>query len=467
VKKQVFLVIILLKLAATVVAAIGPQDPFVIRSIILTGNKVTRPGIILRELTFREGDTLSAGSLDKHLVMSRENVFNTSLFNIVKIDTAGIPGATGELAVTVTVIERWYIWPMPYLEFPDHNLNAWLRDPLFSQLTYGVNLRFFNARGRNETLTVLLHFGYNQKYGFTYKTPYINRKKTWGFGFGANAGLNRTLQVANVDNQNVYLAAETGFLQQQYMGYLEVFHRPAWYLHHLLDLSYSYYIFADTLRSVGGFFAQDSSLEQGIFQLYYKIKFDKRDARYYPLEGYYADLELLKSGLFSETVDLFALKSTLKGYWKLARRWHAASGVTARASFPQEQPFYLQEGLGYGRDYIRGYDAYIITGQHFLISKNNLKFSIIPQRVLTLSFIDTPKFSVLPIALYANLFTDLGYVWNPDPAQSGANPLTNSFLLGYGLGLDLATYYDVVIGLNFSLNIQGTPGFFIHFIAPI
>lgn len=466
-KKQVLLFILLLKITAGAGIAAAQGEPYIIRSIALTGNKITRPGIILRELTFRQGDTLTAGSLERHLAMSRENVFNTSLFNIVTVDTAGIPGARGDLAVTVKVIERWYIWPIPYLEFPDRNMNAWFKDPEFSRLTYGANVSFYNVRGRNETLTLLLHFGYNQKYGFTYKTPYINRKKTWGFGFGANAALNRTLQVAIKDDRNIYMDMETGFLQQQYTGFLEVFHRPAWYLHHLLDVSYNYYIFADTLRSVEGFFAQDSALEQGLVQLYYKIKFDQRDARYYPLAGYYADLELLKSGLFSAGVDLFAVKSTLKGYWKLARRWYVASGMTARVSFPEEQPFYLQEGMGYGRDYVRGYDANIIPGQHFLISKNNLKFAIIPPLVLNLGFIRTPKFSVVPLALYANLFTDFGYAWNANQAQSDDNPLANTFLLGYGLGIDLATYYDVVIGLNFSLNIEGVPGFFVHFIAPI
>jgi outer membrane protein assembly factor BamA len=442
-------------------------DSFIIRSITLSGNKITRPGIILRELTFRQGDTLMAGSLDKHLVMSRENVFNTSLFNIVTVDTAGIPGERGDLAVTVKVIERWYIWPIPYLEFPDRNMNAWFKDPDFSRLTYGANVSFYNVRGRNETLTLLLHFGFNQKYGFTYKTPYINRQKTWGFGFGSNAALNRSMQVAIEEGENVYMEAESGFLQQQYTGYAEVFHRPAWYIHHLFDLSYTHFIFADTLRWVPGFFAQETVLEQDLIQLYYKIKFDKRDARYYPLEGYYTDIELLTSAFLQQPLTLFAAKSTLKGYWKLARRWYVASGLTGRVSFPLDQPFYMQEGLGYGRDYVRGYDAYLIPGQHFLISKNNLKFAIIPPLVLNLDFIRTPKFSVVPLALYANLFADFGCAWNASQAQSNENPLSNSFLLGYGIGLDLATYYDVVIGLNFSLNIEGVPGFFVHFIAPI
>ena len=440
---------------------------FIIDRISLEGNRQTRPSIILRELTFREGDRLDAAALSAGLDKSRQNLFNTSLFNVVRIDTSPSGTDPGRISITVHVIERWYIWPIPWLEFPDRNINAWLEDPLFSRLTYGVNLTFFNFRGRNETLTLLLHFGYNQKYGFTYRTPYINKKQTWGFGFGANAELNRTLEVANSDNENVYLEVPTGFLRQGYSGYAEAFHRPAFYLYHTLGLSYTHYIFADTLRSVEDYFAQDTSLRQSLIGLSYKIKYDRRDEKYYPLTGYYADVSLTGGFFTGSSEDIFAVKSSLKGFWRLGRRWYAASGITGRSSFPGDQPFFLREGIGFGRDYLRGYDQYIITGQHFLYSKNNIKFAILPQRVLNLDAIRSQKFAVIPYALYLNLFADFGYVWNSDLSQSAANPLTNEFLFGYGLGLDFTTYYDVVIGVGFSMNIQGTPGASIHFIAPI
>lgn len=468
-QRILFLILFSWSLASpgTALASIDTTSFFHIRSIALKGNKITRPGIILRELTVQQGDTIPCTALPGHLLKSRENLFNTSLFNVVAIDTSGIPDNPGDLDILVTVIERWYIWPIPYLEFPNHNFNAWMKDPLFSHLTYGINLTFYNARGWNETLTLLLHLGYNQKYGFTYKVPYLNRRKTWGFGFGAEAGLNRTLQVSVEKNHNVYMATGNGFLQQHYMAFAEVYHRPAWYVYHTLNVSFNQYVFADTLRMYEGFFAQDTSLRQHFFSLWYKIKIDRRDVRFYPLKGYYADLTLTKHGFSSTPADLFVFQTTLKGFWKLSRRWYFASGVTAKASFPDEQPFFLAEGLGFGRDYVRGYDSYIIPGQHFLISKNNVKFALLPERQANLKFIGSPKFSVIPLALYLNLFTDFGYVWNHNQMQRSANSLTNTLLFGYGLGLDFTTYYDLVIGVNFSLNLQGVPDASIHFIAPI
>ncbi|HNW76818.1 MAG TPA: POTRA domain-containing protein [Bacteroidales bacterium] len=439
---------------------------FTIGKITITGNKITRPSVILRELTFREDSVLAASVLAADIQKSRENLFNTSLFNTVDIDTAAVPGSPGVLEVTIRVIERWYFWPIPYLEFPNRNINAWLRDPLFKRLTYGANISFFNSRGRNETLTLLLHFGYNRKYGFTYTVPYVNARKTWGIGFGADAALNHALQVSVGDNHNKYLETGSHLLQQHYSAYAEVTHRPAWYLYHTLNVSYHNYVFDDTLRSVTGFFAGDSSLYQQFVTLSYKIKLDKRDVRFYPLKGYYADLILTKPGIGGGYHDLFSAQANLRGYWNPFSRWYLAAAVTVRLSSPEVQPFFLQESHGTGRDYVRGYDDCIIPGHHYLIARTNVRYALLPERIIRIPA-GSPKFSVAPCALYLNLFCDGGYVWNDDPVQSSENSLCNTFLLGYGTGLDFTTYYNVVIGVSGTMNIQGKPRAFIHFIAPI
>ena len=75
---------------------------------------------------------------------------------------------------------------------------------------------------------------------------------------------------------------------------------------------------------------------------------------------------------------------------------------------------------------------------------------------------------------YANLFVDMGYVYAYQQIAYGFNDtslpfnsLQNTFMMGYGLGLDFTTYYDVVIRVEGSMNLLGKPGVYIHFIAPI
>jgi len=448
---------------------IGENDStnrVIIDRIALEGNRTTHPKIILRELRFSPGDTLDARTLPAVLRQSRDNIFNTALFNVVEMDTNRITSDPIHLEVIVKVIERWYIWPVPYIEFPNRNLNAWLETFDFSRLTYGLNFKFFNARGRNETLTLLLHLGFNQQYGFTYQTPYINKKQTWGFGFGGDYRRNKSVITGTNGNKSNYLESSDGSLQLQVHATMEGYFRPNVYSYHTMAISFDYYHFADTLLKVPGYLT-DSTSDQSFFTLYYKFKLDHRDVRYYPLKGFYYDLELTKQGFSPGEIDLLIIQSTFRKYWKFTDRWFLAAGATARVSWPEEQPFFLQHGIGYGRDIIRGFEYYSINGNWFGLLKTNLKFALIKPRIFTLPFIRSPKFGVVPFGLFLNLFADAGYVNNPLTQIQQDNPLVNTFLYGYGISIDLVTYYDIVLDLNVALNSLGEPGIFIHFIAPI
>jgi len=102
---------------------------------------------------------------------------------------------------------------------------------------------------------------------------------------------------------------------------------------------------------------------------------------------------------------------------------------------------------------------------HYALLKNNLKFVLVPTRVQNFNFIPSEKFSKLYWALYLNIFADVAYV--SDTRQNVYNPLANDVILGYGIGLDLVTYYDFVIRLEYSFNKMGESGFFIHFMPSI
>ena len=54
-----------------------------ITEILISGNKITKDFIILRELPFGVGDTLSEDKLIELIEVATENLNNTSLFNYV------------------------------------------------------------------------------------------------------------------------------------------------------------------------------------------------------------------------------------------------------------------------------------------------------------------------------------------------------------------------------------------------
>jgi len=446
-----------------------PEHPgsFVIQKILLQGNKLTHSSIILRELRFRENDTISSDSLNGLLKTSRENVFNTSLFNFVQIDTLHLQGSEDKINVILKVIERWYIWPWPYFAVSDRNFNTWLETTDFSKLTYGINLTFFNVRGRNETLVFPIHFGFNQKYGFSYNIPYINKKQTIGLGFGAAYERNHDVIEQSLYNKPVYYKNFVDYPKQLWDCFLQLFWRPNIYTKQLFEIHFYQYHFSDSILKVPGFSFDNTTNNVQYFSFLYQFKDDHRDIHFYPLNGYYFDVILLQNGFFGEKINTSSITALFRKYWQLYPRWFFASGITGKASTTSDPTYFLEQGLGYGRDYVRGYEYYVIDGQDFFVLKNNLKFALLKQHVNKLSFIRSTKFNTFPYALYLNLFADLGYAYNESKISNNFNSLQNTLLIGYGAGLDFTTYYDIVIRLEVSLNRMGDPGIYLHFVAPI
>ncbi|MCX6283345.1 MAG: BamA/TamA family outer membrane protein [Bacteroidetes bacterium] len=451
---------------------VGAQDSYVIAgSVSISGNRITHPNIILRELKFQEGDTLKTALLPVILSHAKENIFNTRLFNFVTLDTT-LDRLSNRMNLHIEVIERWYVWPIPYIRLSDQDLNAWLRTWDWSKLTYGIDFTFYNVRGRNETLKIITHFGFNQKYGFTYKIPYVNKKQTMGVSFGADMDLNHQVAVNTVNNQPNYFNSSDAYPKQLTYAFGDLLLRPNIYVVHTFRLAYSHYYFQDTVLHVPGF-SMTYENNQDFANLWYQYKNDHRDVQFYPLHGWYFDLEFNHSMPFGFTHNTF-IKSLFRKYFQMGDRWYYALSMLGKLSLESQQPYYLQQGLGYSREYVRGYEYYVVDGQHYLLFKNNVKFAILPERIEKINFIKTTKFNTIPLALYANVFVDMGYVYayrqkayGLDEVYIPFNSLQNTLMMGYGLGLDFTTYYDVVISLEGSMNLMGKPGIYIHFIAPI
>ncbi|MEI6681936.1 MAG: BamA/TamA family outer membrane protein [Bacteroidota bacterium] len=445
-----------------------PPGIRVIHRISITGNKITRPRIITREMKFREQDTLSVRDFEAALVISRQNIFNTGLFNFVTVDTAVVDSA-GHVDVKVSVLERWYIWPIPLLEISERNFNVWWQTRDFSKLTYGMDFTINNMRGRNETLRLLAHFGYNQLYGFTYKIPYVNRNQTIGLGLGGGIELHHELAVETKKNQPVNQKDSSAYLKKILYGYAEMQLRPSFHSTHTFRLSYNYYVFGGDIVAIPGFSLVSSSHQQFVSLSYY-FRNDHRDVAYFPLTGYCIDLEVNHSIPYATAHNSY-IKGNFRKYWKLTGRVFYGTGILGKVSFEKTQPYYLQRGLGFGQDFVRGYEYYVVDGQQVALWKNDLRFALVSPRVVKIGFIKTTKFNTIPFAVYIDLFSDIGYVYNyqqhlPEFSAQG-NTLQNQLLGGVGLGLNLTTYYDIVIRFEGSMNRMGQTGFFLHFTAPI
>lgn len=438
----------------------------IIDSIIIRGNDVTRERIITRELLFQAEDTIPVRQLQDLLTRSTNNLNNTSLFNFVDIKLQSDTERRPYVDVVIDLVERWYIWPFPIFEIADRNFNAWWEKKDLSRINYGLFVTWNNFRGRMEKLVLYSRFGFDERYYFHYHVPYINKSQTVGLGFSAGFSQNHEVAYNSEDNKEVYYKSETGYPIRQLFAYAELFTRKSIHNTHWFKLSYRQARFSDSLLMLNDDFSFGNRNMNDLFAFYYQFKSDYRDYKHYPLTGYYVDVELDKTGLglISEG-DALSLKTNLRKYSRLGKRFHWASGFTGKISPFWRQPYFYELGLGYGRDFVRGYEYYVIDGQHYALLKNNLKFTLIPTTVKEIGFIPTEKFSKIHFAVYMNLFTDLA--WVVDDKDTDLNPLANQLLIGSGVGLDLVAYYDLVFRFELSVNRRWEKGFFIHFMTSI
>jgi hypothetical protein len=72
----------------------------------------------------------------------------------------------------------------------------------------------------------------------------------------------------------------------------------------------------------------------------------------------------------------------------------------------------------------------------------------------------------VPFDIYISAFGDGGYVNNPNVLPENVR-LANTALFGYGMGLNLVTFYDVVFRAEYSLTRQGDRGLFFSFLSDI
>jgi len=440
------------------------SNNFIINKIILSGNKITKQQIIYRELLFHENDTIGKSKLKEILEQSRKNLLNTSLFNFVTIDTSSV--SNDRINVKIDVIERWYIWPMPYFKLNDRNFNVWWQTKDLEKVDYGLDFVWDNFRGRKESLVLMLRLGYDQTYGISYKVPYINKSKTLGLGFSGGFSGNHEIPFKDSTNKQVFFKDKENYIQQNIFGTFNLTYRRNIFNTHIFQINYNNFDFADTILKLNPNFSNQNHVQ--FFTFYYLFRSDHRDIAAYPLKGYYIELQMNKYGfglLKNENTNIASGYTSLRKYWTLSNRWYFAGSMNAKISTNTYQPYFLERGLGFGNDFVRSYEYYVVDGQDFALLKSNLKFQLVPTKVKEIKFIPWKKFSMLYYSIYLNLIADAGYVDDKNPPVG--NKLSNTFLFGTGIGLDFVTYYDKVYRFEYTINRMGESGFFIHFVAPI
>ncbi len=447
------------------------QEPFVIKDdrlvvsdILVRGNQVTIERIILRELVFGIGDTILKMELLPAFQQSKENLLNLTIFNFVKFDATHLPG--NHINVHITVTERWYFWPVPILDYADRNFSEFIKNWDLDKINYGAFLKWKNFRGRNELLTGQIRLGYLQDYSLAYNIPNIGIRQQHNVGTGFNLKQQNEVYIATVNNQPVEYKPPEKPAQVRLNAFVRYTYRRKYFTSHSFRFEFFDYSISDSVAYVNPNFLGDGRFRLQYFSASYNFNYDDRDSKVYPLEGFAVRLraEQLGVGIMPDyPYANFRLTGILMFHQKLANRVFFFNTTKARYSSEKFMPYALNKGLGYN-EFLSGYEAYVIDGSDYFISKYNLKIQLIKPTVKTLPVIKMKQFSKIHYAVYLNVFADAGYVNNdfPDPT----NTMVNNWQFSAGAGLDFVTYYDQVMRFDYAINRFGEHGFFFHLETP-
>lgn len=439
---------------------------FVVSDIFIDGNYKTKSSIIRRELTFHKGDTIQVSSWAQMANRSKDNLMNTSLFNFVTVDTTHL--STGQTAVSISVSERWYIWPIPIFQVEERNFNVWWDQDnrSLAKADYGFYISDNNTLGRRQILRLKAQLGYTQQYGLSYSIPYLNKNQNGGLQASFTASQNHEVAYTSVNNILTFVKVPDKPIRQEYTGVLDYTYRQGLYDTHYLEVNFHSCMIDDTLRKLTYDYLPGNQTLTNFFGAKWFFRRDLRDRTAYPLTGYYFDFSINDYGLYllKHPFNLIYLQSTFHKYWDIASRLYYESGLGWKLSDNVPQPYYLQRSLGYSNDYIRGYEYYVIDGNNFIEVKNELKFKILNVPVQNIPLLGIRQFNKAYYALYLTAFSDWGYVGSADPYVTHST-LVNTPLWGNGFGIDLVAYYDLVWRLEYSFNKLGQSAFFLHFEA--
>jgi hypothetical protein len=439
------------------------QDSFVLSSIEISGNKITKKRIVLREVSFYVQDTILFADTASHILNTENNLQNTSLFNFNKVTFVDTLGAW---VARINLQERWYLWPQIVIKFQDRNFSEWWKTKNFSRIEYGLIVNRNNFLGLNQTVQGQLYYGFTKKIGFMYQIPYLTKKQKGGLKIGIGYGTQNEVFSNLNDNQMEYIKNDSDIIFKEFGALMEYTLRSGFYNLQTFSIEYKDLSSTHELSDNSEAYFGNSRDNLKYISLMYWYKTDKRFSKNYPLTGHFFDFKVRQFGLGNidnSGLSVTKITSNFRVFNNLSKRHFLAGGAYVNFFSQKEVPFRLQSGLGF-HEYVRGYEPYVVFGQATLLAKTNYKFQLVAPKEFTLPLIKKwKKFSKAHFAMYWNIYSDFGYVYQ----KSSTNSLNNELLWGVGTGIDWVSYYDMVIRTEVSINKDGLAGFYLNFVAPI
>lgn len=395
-----------------------------IDSIFVSGNDITQEDIILKELPFSAGDTITTSQLQYF----RERIFSLGIFNNVNMR---IMTPQGKNILHIHVDESWYIYPLPFIDFKENDWN---------KVSYGMNILIKNFRGRNEDLSFTFGLGYDPFYSATYVMPYLVRSE--------NISLYFFSEYANVSNKSPQAELITGSKFDQRVFTFTVGLGKRFDIFNKLEL-FSSYKMLKSPYALQGITASGKETDV-VPALAFQYTHDSRDLKQFPDRGVFYTLLSSYYGFGINEVSYNSVNSDFRYYFPIV------SSLTGKVKFATQQrfgrgiPYYNYAYIGLS-DEVRGHRLDRSEGKRSYYSSFELKFPLIKMFDLFLDLPLIPKqLQQAKTGLYLTLFADAGFVQN-----DGIPTTWKSVYSGYGFGIAIPALPFNLGRIEFALNEMG------------
>ena len=445
------------------------SDSLKVQEINIEGNSVTSKKFINRELVFKINKYINRNDIEYIKETSINNLTKSTLFNFVEIYTIEI--FPGILIVNVKLTERWFLWPNAYLNHTERNFSEWWRYKDLNKLEYGIGLKVNNFRGLGESIELKYHIGSLTRYEFEYAGIHLDKNERHFLSMHTTFIEESIVPWVIESNKQISLKSDRKLLKSTVLE-LSYKYRKEYFNFHTLAFGFSDLKIADTILSLNPYFLGLNNHRQRYFDIEYEFTRDTRDSHFYPKTGYLLVAGIIKKGLGILPYEYNSLDISVKyfAYHKLIDRLYVASGLLYTSTSNDDHVFYSQTGLGY-LQFVRGYEYYVANGDKSVLFKSLFNFELLPKKVLNLHVWPIRKayqFNKIPVEIYTNVFFDAGYVYDKTGIyKQYDNTLVNKLMYSTGIGIDIITYYDKLLGFDYSFNGIGEHGLFIHWKAAI
>lgn len=443
------------------------NERFTINKITICGNRKTKSHIILRELNIHPGDTIYLADTAQIIKTNISHLTNTQLFLSSSIIFLDNPEKPQTKDVFITIEERWYIFFIPIVDIADRNFNEWWeRGHKLNRLVYGINIKYSNFRGRKEILDLTLQGGFTNKYELFYTIPYLNKNQKSGIKIKFHYSTNKNVAYETYANKLHYLKEEK-ILRERFFTGLSYTRRSKLYGTHEVELLYRSNWVNDTISKLNPDYFFLGKNRQRFLEATYYFAFNKTNRVNYPTKGYNIKTSIKKLGLTTNSdLNQWHAGYTISKYIELGRNFSFAHNLNYFYNSSNKTPFIYNTGLGYQEQVVRGYQLYVINSTHFYVQRNEFRKKLFDIKVDISDFLNISEFNKIPYGVYFKTFFDHGYgkdkTYNPKNAL-----LANKYLFAYGLGVDVVTFYDLVLRVEIARNSIKQNGLFFSLVKAI